>query len=126
MSPLIAVIALSVLLALAVVAAVFLWTRNRRATRRMATLNREMLEASRDASVGRRLSIPRDPDSAQFASTVNRLFDALGERDEKIQGRDKLFKDFARTLLKSSSSTTKRYCWRMNPPLRWSALMPHN
>jgi len=64
----------------------------------MATLNREMLEASRDASVGRRLSIPRDPDSAQFASTVNRLFDALGERDEKIQVRDRLFKDFARTL----------------------------
>ena len=98
MSPLIVVIALSVLLAVAVAAAVFLWLRNRRATRRMATLNREMLEASRDASVGRRLSIPRDPDSAQFASTVNRLFDALGERDEKIQGRDKLFKDFARTL----------------------------
>ncbi len=98
MSPLIVVIALSVLLALAVVAAVFLWLRDRRATRRMATLNREMLEASRDASVGRRLSIPRDPDSAQFASTVNRLFDALGERDEKIQGRDRLFKDFARTL----------------------------
>jgi diguanylate cyclase (GGDEF)-like protein/PAS domain S-box-containing protein len=98
MSPLIVVIALSVLLALAVVAAVFLWSQDRRATRRMATLNREMLEASRDASVGRRLSIPRDPDSAQFASTVNRLFDALGERDEKIQGRDRLFKDFARTL----------------------------
>jgi diguanylate cyclase (GGDEF)-like protein/PAS domain S-box-containing protein len=29
---------------------------------------------------------------------VNRLFDALGERDEKIQGRDRLFRDFARTL----------------------------
>jgi hypothetical protein len=98
MSPLIVVIALSVLLALAVVAAVFLWSQIRRATRRMATLNREMLEASRDASVGRRLSIPRDPDSAQFASTVNRLFDALGERDEKIQGRDRLFNDFSRTL----------------------------
>ena len=98
MSPLIVIIAFSVLLTLAVATAVFLWLRNRRATRRMANLNREMLEASRDASVGRRLSIPRDPDSAQFASTVNRLFDALGERDEKIQGRDRLFKDFARTL----------------------------
>jgi diguanylate cyclase (GGDEF)-like protein/PAS domain S-box-containing protein len=98
MSSIIVVIALSVLLALAVAAAAFLWSRNKRATRRMATLNREMLEASRDASVGRRLSIPRDPDSAQFASTVNRLFDALGERDEKIQGRDRLFKDFTRTL----------------------------
>ena len=64
----------------------------------MAKLNREMLEASRDASVGRRLSIPEDPDAAQLASTINRLFDALGERDEKIQSRDRLFTDFARTL----------------------------
>ena len=98
MSSLNALIILSALLALAIAVGVFLWAGNRRAKRRMATLNQEMLEASRDASVGRRLSIPRDPDSAQFASTVNRLFDALGERDEKIQGRDKLFKDFARTL----------------------------
>jgi len=98
MTSLTALIALSVLLVLAIAVGVFLWAGNRRAKRRMATLNQEMLEASRDASVGRRLSIPRDPDSAQFASTVNRLFDALGERDEKIQGRDKLFKDFARTL----------------------------
>jgi len=98
MTSLTALIVLSVLLALAIAVGVFLWAGNRRAKRRMATLNQEMLEASRDASVGRRLSIPRDPDSAQFASTVNRLFDALGERDEKIQGRDKLFKDFTRTL----------------------------
>jgi len=98
MTSLTALITLSVLLALAIVVGVFFWAGIRRAKRRMATLNQEMLEASRDASVGRRLSIPRDPDSAQFASTVNRLFDALGERDEKIQGRDKLFKDFARTL----------------------------
>jgi len=61
-------------------------------------LNQEMLEASDDASVGRRLTIPQDADSAQVASTINRLFDALGERDEKIQGRDRLFTDFAKTL----------------------------
>ena len=91
-------ITLAVLLTLAIVAGVFLWLGTKRAARRMATLNQEMLEALRDASVGRRLSIPRDPDSAQLASTVNRLFDALGECDEKIQGRDRLFKDFARTL----------------------------
>jgi diguanylate cyclase (GGDEF)-like protein/PAS domain S-box-containing protein len=64
----------------------------------MARLNHEMLEASRDASVGRRLSVPRDADAAQLAGTINRLFDALGERDEKIQERDRLFTDFARTL----------------------------
>jgi len=57
-----------------------------------------MLEASKDASVGHRLTIPNDPATAQIAGTVNRLFDALGERDERIQGRDRLFNDFARTL----------------------------
>jgi PAS domain-containing protein len=75
-----------------------LWFGRQRAARRMARLNQEMLEASRDSSVGRRLSVPRDPDAAQLAGTINRLFDALGERDEKIQERDRLFTDFARTL----------------------------
>jgi len=66
--------------------------------RRVKRLNEEMLEASKDASVGRRMTVPNNPETAQLAHTVNRLFDALGERDEKIQGRDRLFKDFARTL----------------------------
>ena len=35
---------------------------------------------------------------ADLAVIMNRLFDALGERDQKIQGRDRLFRDFARTL----------------------------
>jgi diguanylate cyclase (GGDEF)-like protein/PAS domain S-box-containing protein len=92
------IVGLSALLLLAVIAAVALWFGKQRATRRMARLNHEMLEASRDASVGRRLSVPRDADAAQLAGTINRLFDALGERDEKIQERDRLFTDFARTL----------------------------
>lgn len=92
------IIALSATLLLAIVVGITLWLGKTRAVRRMATLNRELLEVSRDASVGRRLTIPGDPDSAQLAGTVNRLFDALGERDEKIQGRDRLFTDFAKTL----------------------------
>ena len=91
-------IALLALLLIAYVAIVFLWAGKRKASRRMATLNQELLEASRDASVGRRLNIPRDPDAAQLAGSINRLFDALGERDEKIQDRDRLFTVFARTL----------------------------
>ncbi len=91
-------IVLAGLLILAVIAGIALAMGKKRATRRMARLNEEMLEASRDASVGRRLTVPRDPDSAQLVHTINRLFDALGERDEKIQGRDRLFSDFARTL----------------------------
>jgi diguanylate cyclase (GGDEF)-like protein/PAS domain S-box-containing protein len=92
------IFALSISLLLAVIVGAGLWLGKRRASRRMTMLNQEMLEASGDASVGRRLTIPQDADSAQVASTINRLFDALGERDEKIQSRDQLFTDFAKTL----------------------------
>jgi diguanylate cyclase (GGDEF)-like protein/PAS domain S-box-containing protein len=92
------IITLSILLLISVIVAAVLWRGKTNAARRMSTINQELLEASRDASVGRRVSVPRDPEAAQLADTVNRLFDALGERDEKIQGRDRLFTDFAETL----------------------------
>jgi diguanylate cyclase (GGDEF)-like protein/PAS domain S-box-containing protein len=86
------------LTAIAVGATVWLWLSRSNLVRRVRRLNVEMLEASRDSSVGGRLTVPNDPETAQIAHTVNRLFDAVGERDEKIRGRDLLFKDFARTL----------------------------
>jgi diguanylate cyclase (GGDEF)-like protein/PAS domain S-box-containing protein len=92
------IIALSISLGLAILISSWLGMHRHRAKSRFAAINRELVEASRDASVGRRLTIPKDPESARLAHTVNRLFDALGERDEKIQGRDRLFKDFTRTL----------------------------
>ena len=98
MSSLKIIVALSILLGLAVVVGIWFAMQKRRAQRRIEVMNQELLEASRDASVGRRLTVPNDPDSAQLANTVNRLFDALGERDEQIHGRDRLFKEFARTL----------------------------
>ncbi|HSG58133.1 MAG TPA: EAL domain-containing protein [Woeseiaceae bacterium] len=92
------IIVLASLLVLSLAIGIVLWVGKRRAARRIARLNTEMLEVSRDASVGRRLTVPRDPESAQFVNTINRLFDALGERDEKIRNRDRLFTDFAKTL----------------------------
>ncbi len=91
-------IGLAILAVGAAIALLFVWASRHRLMRRVKRLNEEMLEASKDASVGRRMTVPNDPETAQLAHTVNRLFDALGERDEKIQGRDRLFKDFARTL----------------------------
>jgi len=91
-------IALAILAVGIAVALLAVWISRSRLVRRVKRLNDEMLEASKDASVGRRMTVPNDPETAQLAHTVNRLFDALGERDEKIQGRDRLFKDFARTL----------------------------
>lgn len=98
MSSTVIITGLAVLAVGAAIALLLVWTSRRRLMRRVKRLNEEMLEASKDASVGRRMTVPNDPETAQLAHTVNRLFDALGERDEKIQGRDRLFKDFARTL----------------------------
>jgi len=89
---------LAALLALAASAAVWLWFRQRRRTRRLAALNMELVAVAGDASVGRRLPVSDDGEIGGLARTINRLFDALGERDEEIQDRDRLFTEFARTL----------------------------
>ena len=88
----------SVLTASVVALAVWLWVSRSKLARRVHRLNDEMLEASKDALVGHRLTVPNDLATGQIATNVNKLFDALAERDERIQGGDRLFKDFARTL----------------------------
>ena len=94
--------ALSGLLVLALVAAVMQWRRRQGLARRFKAFNEHLHEVSADASIGRRMSAPEDPDAAVLAQTINRLFDALGERDQKIQGRDRLFRDFSRTTFTDS------------------------
>ena len=86
------------LLVAAVTGLVWFWLNRRRLARRLARLNMELVAAAGDASVGRRLSVAENGDIGGLARTINRLFDALGERDEEIQDRDRLFMDFARTL----------------------------
>jgi diguanylate cyclase (GGDEF)-like protein/PAS domain S-box-containing protein len=90
--------ALAVLLLAALSAVVVLWRRRQHLSRRFQAFNEQLHLVSADASIGRRMPVPDDPDAAVLAHTVNRLFDALGERDQKIQGRDRLFRDFSRTL----------------------------
>jgi diguanylate cyclase (GGDEF)-like protein/PAS domain S-box-containing protein len=85
-------------LLLALVGAGIFWRARLQAAERLQTLNNELVEAAHDASVGRRLTVPKDPEAARLADTINRLLDALGERDEKIQGRDRMFAAFAESL----------------------------
>ena len=98
MTPVVAIVAGSIAVILAVVFSIVFWLGRHRLSKQVVQLTAEMLDASRDASVGRRLNIPDDSATATLAHTVNRLFDALAERDEDIRGRDRLFTDFARTL----------------------------
>ncbi|MDZ7645097.1 MAG: EAL domain-containing protein [Woeseiaceae bacterium] len=91
-------IILAVLLLAAVGAAIGFLLAARRREANIRALRDELVEASADASVGRRLALPGDPALTDLTATVNRLFDAIGERDEEIQDRDRLFAEFAKTI----------------------------
>ncbi len=90
--------ALSGLFLLTLGVAVIQWRKRQGLARGFLEFNEHLHDVSADASIGRRLTAPDDPEAAELAQTINRLFDALGERDQKIQGRDRLFRDFSRTL----------------------------
>jgi len=80
------VVVVSILLAIATVAAIAALVSKRRLERRLQALNDELVDVPDERSV------------AILASTVNKLFDAVGERDAKILDRDRMFADFARTI----------------------------
>jgi diguanylate cyclase (GGDEF)-like protein/PAS domain S-box-containing protein len=85
-------------LLVAAIGALWHWRARRSLARRLQAFNSELHAVSGDASVGRRLAVPAEPATAELARTINQLFDALGERDQTILGRDRLFREFARTL----------------------------
>jgi diguanylate cyclase (GGDEF)-like protein/PAS domain S-box-containing protein len=91
-------IALSLLLVAAIVVAAMATVARRRLQDQIRRFSEEMVDVSADASVGHRLSTSEHREIADLARTINKLFDALGERDRKIHDRDRLFRNFARTL----------------------------
>lgn len=98
MSAITLTVILAVTLAMTVAGMLVLWRGNRNTEKKLSDLNRELFAVSGDSSVGRRLPVSGNGEIARLAETINRLFDALGERDEEIQDREKLFMNFARTL----------------------------
>ena len=92
------IIIFAALFTIALIAIVIMQRWKRRFGKRLQAFREEVIAASADASVGRRLSVSDRGDIADLASTINRLFDALGERDEEIQDRDRLFTEFVQTL----------------------------
>lgn len=98
MSPTVVIATLAAALSVTLILLLAAWLRRRRLLKRLEGLNDELLAVSADASVGSRLRTSNDRDIGDLSTTINRLFDAIGERDEEIQDRDKLFAEFARTL----------------------------
>ncbi len=86
------------LLGVAVAALAWLALRSRRRDRELERFHDELVAAAGDASVGRRLDSSRGGALGDVQQTVNRLFDALTDRDQEIQDRDRLFAEFARTI----------------------------
>ena len=91
-------LAFAAMAGVALIVVFWLARRHRRLRQRLSGFRQEVVEVSADASVGRRLAADGDSEFAPLAGTINRLFDTLGEREEAIQDRDRLFADFARTL----------------------------
>ncbi len=91
-------IVLAAALGIVLIALILSSARFRELRRRVRTFREELIDVSADSAVGRRLTTGGDAEFQDLARTVNQLFDALGERDEEIQDRDRLFADFARTL----------------------------
>jgi diguanylate cyclase (GGDEF)-like protein/PAS domain S-box-containing protein len=89
---------LIVALAAALATGVTLWVTSRRQRLRLQALQNELVEVSADAVMGRRLSAKGNGEVGELQRTINKLFDALDDRDEQIHERDKLVTDFARTL----------------------------
>ena len=89
---------LSILLSGAAIALALIWREKSRIVSRVNRLNDDLIAVSADSSVGRRLSERGSGGISEVAKTINRLFDAIGERDDEIQDRDRMFADFARTL----------------------------
>ncbi len=76
------------------IALVLIWREKSRIVSRVNRLNDELIAVSADSSVGRRLSERGSGGISDVAKTINRLFDAIGERDEEIHDRDRLFCGF--------------------------------
>ena len=83
---------------IAVFVVLLLLVQKRLQAKRLDALHDELVAVAADASVGRRLTPTGASEIDRLGGTINRLFDALGERDEQIHGREKLFVDLARTL----------------------------
>lgn len=94
----IVVVVLLILSMLLVAACSFLWARQRRMRGQLQALHDEVQDVASDASVGRRLQAQPEQELAPINDTINKLFDALNEKEVELAERDVWFQRFTDAL----------------------------
>jgi diguanylate cyclase (GGDEF)-like protein/PAS domain S-box-containing protein len=98
MPPTALIVAVTILVPAVLVLAILLIVLRRRFHERLRRLNQEIVEVSADAAVGRRLRPADDPVLGPLGRSLNRLFDALAEKDEAVFERDRALRRLVRTM----------------------------
>ncbi len=76
----------------------YLWQRLRRYPELLDALNRDVVDVAENATFGKQLAPPDAAGFAGLAGTINRLFDALDNRERQLREREALFQDLANTM----------------------------
>jgi len=92
------IVAVTILVPAVLVLSILLLVLRRRFHERLRRLNQEIVEVSADASVGSRLRPADDPVLGPLGRSLNRLFDALVEKDEALFERDRALRRLVRTM----------------------------
>lgn len=79
-------------------AAIALVAARRRTAAEMQRLEEQIVAVSADAPLGRRIERATGRATAPLEDSINRLFDALVEKDDQIVERERLFRSFVHTL----------------------------
>jgi len=92
-------IALGVACLVLLLLCVWLWAILRSDRRKIAAFHEEVVDVATNVNFGKRIPVERSGDDlAGLGKTINRLFDALGEREQDAQARETLFRDLADTM----------------------------
>ncbi|MDJ0927610.1 MAG: EAL domain-containing protein [Gammaproteobacteria bacterium] len=77
---------------------VHFWRSRKVYMERVARLNREVHDAAEKAAFGKRIALTGPTELAELGDSVNRLFDALNQKDIQLRERESLFRDLAETM----------------------------
>jgi diguanylate cyclase (GGDEF)-like protein/PAS domain S-box-containing protein len=89
---------LAVGLAVAVLLLLWIWRARRREAQRLEQFRSEILDAAENAAFGERVTVHDAGPLGELASTVNRLFDALADRDSDLRRRENTVEELVNTM----------------------------